>query len=383
MECKNLNEYIKLTTNIIKSIKEYNYCVVKNCLIPRFDVFFCKEHREDKNNDFYKNLLKYKINSEKYKINLQDIINKNYSKKLNFKQILQQLDNIYIENQELENIISNNNNKIIGSLSCSKNNYTNNIKNFLESNYTKYDILINKIFKRVKFNNNILNHIPEYRIQNLLEQHKFDIIDLYKIMFEYDYKNQIINTNNKEIFSINLDECRKYLGSTYNKYNINDNSIICYLENIIKKDNIYGKCSEKHNVNYNEFLYKEFVKYYYKFNIVYFKNEKTFGDLFFVDKLRFDILGILINPNDTQFYYFAIEYDDSTHFNKSNKDTIWRDIIKEIYAWYNGISILRIHYLDNINNQINEFLENITVNKTCITKYSRIDPYIDRFKHLF
>ena len=203
-------------------------------------------------------------------------------------------------------------------------------------------------------------------------KNKDTILSIFEKMKKYEYSEIKTCVIDKTLFEYLVEKLTIELANEY----ILARDIENYIENFIAKGVECDKRLCGKNINYNGKLYENIIKLTNKYRIIYYTKEKTFENLKYMNKLRYDVFGILFNKNDMQLYYFVIELDDRLHFNSS--DLIFRDICKEIFAWHNCFSMLRIHYCDNIYEQLDKFFDEITNNMKPIIKYSRENIYNKR-----
>lgn len=404
-------------------ITDYNYCYVKNCMMPRHNILFCKNHTYKNPNMACVNEIK--LYFEK-KNNLQKI-----GKKRKTKEIIEFINNVF----NIYSGISPDDNTIQKSILDANIFFLNNKKKILYhecifENIAGYRQLIH--FSRTSEGMSFTTENNDNAIQNYIAKRARELF----------YNKKCISGKHKNISipKICSELCK----------NICDNSIC---DNMTK------------TLNYNGKLYTEFIKFINDesgcavdkkneniYDIIYYKREKSFQDLTVPSKLadimnlishiipdknydgeynwnelltfeleekigkdasakvtsifdselqnmlkrpcdrkktrlRFDLYGIMII--DTQFYHFLIELDDEGHFDyykkndKGDKYTRMKyDIKKEIYAWNNCISLLRIHCKDNIYKQIESFLRDIKLYKKPIIRYSNIEKYENRITHI-
>lgn len=373
-------EIIILMKEIIGSIKKRNYCAVDNCLLPRYHKILCKNHYEDYQNTYFQKIKCFKNMITSNDIDYDEIY-KVYSMSHNPEKTYENKD----DEINIREIINDVNETL---------NFYNEIddSNMINDINQKYRILVeNKINYVTK--SGLQVYFDNFGKVNITDPNNpmFNsdlIFDIYKMIFNYDYnlrKSEYITNIDNAKCDMVIDIFRDCCNKINNKYKINDANIYKYLKNAICTTNLNVHIErEKYvNINYNTKLYTELAKLYNKYNIVYYTNEKTFCNLKFVSMLRYDVFGILINKKDMQLYYFIIEYDDDSHFGKTiDKNIIYKDIMKDIFGWYKCFSILRIHYLDDIHEQINAFFYDITEYQTPIFRYSKSDIYFDRLRSI-
>ncbi|ARF09052.1 hypothetical protein Catovirus_2_1 [Catovirus CTV1] len=342
---------MNIENKIKEIIKKENYCKILNCNLPVYQNFVCKNHEKDFINEI-----------------------KNISKEINESKIDSILDKYIVNKIEKKDLIEKaikNTDEAIKFLS------DNNIIQYININecYNDFRTIVDDYYK------NRMNDQEREFLDQLSKPKKNNLFDKSIILSIFDHikkcqyipkKNNLDNSAHKYIYNKLLEE----LSISDKKNNL---ELIEYIRHIIKDENLLYK-SKKVDINYNFSLYSNFVKLLDKYFIVYYKREKLYEELKYVNSLRFDLFGIMLNKNDQQLYYFVIELDDNTHFN--NEKSVYKDILKEIFIWKKCFSMLRIHYLDDMYEQIDLFLNELTINRTPIIKYSRNHPYIERLSML-
>jgi hypothetical protein len=175
-----------------------------------------------------------------------------------------------------------------------------------------------------------------------------------------NYISNIYNTRKKKdlIELLSIISCKHVLNTT-KKY-VNQHNII----NILATN-----------------ILKIIVDNNYKFDnneIIYLSIEEPMNAIF---KGRFDVFGILKTPDcyykdDYVYMPFVIEIDGNEHTQISNSKII-NDSIKDIYCWLYGISILRIHKLEqNSKSILSRFFNSMSVlNKCTITFYEKYSEF--------
>lgn len=371
----------------LEKIIKYNYCYVDNCMMPRYNLIFCRDHAYTNPNKKYVDEINSFFNSNVPLISKNRKGNEDINNKFKTKQIISEVDESL---GRYLNMVGHGNYKSVLD-----------IYNFYIDQRKKY---MNK--------NNICNTDVSYK---QIIDHNYDI-----------YNNDFCNDNILHNCMVEISR-DKFYNKKNRLYGSTRSKIKCECKKICSDIHKGYKSDKKVDVNYNEKLYTEFIKLINKYDIIYYKKEKTFHDLVVESKImstfksefdlnpnmsvdtaielitklkskrkpkynpelslfylrqkgtrmRYDLYGIMML--DTQLFYFLIELDEDHHFG-NNDDVIKRDIKKEIYAWNNCMSILRIYHKDNIYEQIDSFLNDIKSHRKPIIKYSNIEKYIYRNK---
>lgn len=311
-----------------KIVRTHNYCIVKECMMPRMNFFFCKFHTDEPKKEYIEQIQIYldpKYTFEKCSVvtNLERIfhtVNKILNKRNNINSInILQARNFFLRQREI----------------------------FVEN-------------MRVSDISDIFD------VQ--------DIITIHKFIVNYNYKSCDYKCNMSLRQSM-IETSREYLFNSQKRRIANlkhtDISQFKYTTSSKKYNNI-------NNYNYNENLYREFIKFINTHNIVHYREEKRFKYLEHISMLRYDLFGIM--EIDMQLFFFVIEFDEDHHFN--DRKIIEKDFKKEIYALDECMSMLRIYQYDNIYDQIKLFLDNIIKIKKPIIQYSNIDIYAGRINKL-
>jgi len=132
--------------------------------------------------------------------------------------------------------------------------------------------------------------------------------------------------------------------------------IICPLHGIFKQSPLHhmnGVGCPKCNMSKGE----KSIKYYLDLHKIIYSQQKIFDGCKYKRKLKFDF--------HLPEYNTCIEYDGEQHFKRNHyfntkknyENQKMRDNIKTIYCSSNKIKLIRINYLDNIENKINKLIK--------------------------
>lgn len=261
-----------------------------------------------------------------------------------------------------------------------------------------YKRKLNMLFENVVLKKNTINIF----LNRLL--YKNDSIDsklkhLCDTFYLLKYKNEKEMIQNRMI-----DIYIKYNNIKFDEYKSNSSDTICindddyktlmYLHDKInvlsKKMNTYSKIMCFFNKNYT--FTKESYRQYFGFltnilpskyecyvgdylsrlmtvnsNLLGFTREMSFENNYSIGTYKYDYFGIYKLKNN--IVAFVIEYDGMYHYNSDKrkgidaKEVVRRDLLKEIYLWRHGVSLLRLSGGIGLDIKINKFFKYLELSK--------------------
>lgn len=263
--------------------------------------------------------------------------------------------------------------------------------------YLKFKINKSTIYKHnlqmVRYKNKVYDKLLNLQANNLIKCSNKSIDNFCLNILKYwreeyfpsiKFPEDLENIPNKELKENKLLNKINNLNNLINeKKEINSKlkrliQIFSFLINDTTKEKIKD-CKSKGEIFIFNYLNKKIVDR----EIFYFIDEKTFPDLRNYGNLRYDFFGIIKNSKN-EYISFIIEFDGKQHWTGfGDYDRIYfnrNDIIKDFYAWQNGINILRISYdCKNICCVIDNFLKNIKKSKNTLYELSNKKLYEEKY----